>query len=145
MTTTPFLDRVFQFASTVALASWLAVLFLPNLVRSHLEWMALPVGTLCLVYLLTLSVGGRYDAPGTTPRGHFRTMRGVLKLFESPRAVLVGWVHFLAFDLMVGLWILSDSAALGIGHLWVLPCLVLTLMLGPIGLLSYFAVRLFLG
>jgi hypothetical protein len=145
MTSTVFLDRIFQFASVVALLSWLAVFLIPGWVLEHLAWMVLPVGLLCAVYLFTVVMGGRFDAPGTSPRGHFRSMKGVLGLFKSPRVVLAGWVHFLAFDLLVGLMILSDSASQGIGHLWILPSLLLTLMFGPIGLLSYLAVRLMLG
>ncbi len=144
MTSTVFLDRVFKFASAVALVSWLAIFFIPGWVLVHIVWMALPISLLCLLYLFTLILGNKFDAPGTAPRGHFRSMKGVLRLFESPRVVLVGWVHFLAFDLVVGLVILVDSAAQGIEHLWILPSLFLTLMFGPAGLLSYFAVRLFL-
>ena len=72
-------------------------------------------------------------------------MRGVLKLFQAPRAVLVGWVHFLAFDLMIGLFIVIDAADQGIAHGWTLPSLFLTLMLGPLGLLSYFLLRILMG
>ena len=138
---TPFLNLCFQLGSIIALLAWLAVFFLPGWVLAHLEWMVIPVGLLCVLYVYTLLLGGRFDAPGTAPRGHFRSMAGVLRLFQSPRAVLVGWIHFLAFDLMVGLFILYDAAGHGIGHLWILPCLFLTLMFGPAGLLSYILLR----
>jgi len=55
-----------------------------------------------------------------------------------------GWIHYLAFDLMVGLFIVTDAARLGIAHWWLLPALFLTLMFGPAGLLLYFATRYFL-
>jgi hypothetical protein len=55
----------------------------------------------------------------------------------------VGWVHFLAFDLAVALWIRSDAAAAGIAHGWLLPVYALTLMFGPAGLLLYLAIRVF--
>lgn len=144
MNSTPFLDRTFQIASTAALIGWLGLFFLPGQVLAHPQVMAAIVLLLCVIYLYTLILGRRHDEPGTGPKGHFRSMRGVLKLFQSPRAVLVGWVHFLAFDLMIGLFILYDATAQGIGHLWILPCLFLTLMFGPTGLLSYFILRLIL-
>lgn len=144
MKSTPFLNRTFQLASVTALLGWIALFLFPSWTLSNLNIMAGLVSFLCVIYLLTLVLGGRFDEPGTAPKGHFRSMRGVLKLFQSPRAVLVGWVHFLAFDLMVGLFILYDANAQGIGFVWIVPCLFLTLMLGPIGLLSYFALRLFM-
>ena len=55
--------------------------------------------------------------------------------------MLVGWVHYLVFDLFVGAWIVRDARRRGIHHGLVLPCLFFTLMLGPIGLLLYAGLR----
>jgi hypothetical protein len=66
----------------------------------------------------------------------------VLRLFSSPQVALVCWIHYLAFDLFVGAWIARDAARRGISHLAVVPCLVLTLMVGPAGLLLYLVLRL---
>jgi len=49
--------------------------------------------------------------------------------------LLAGWVHYLAFDLFIGSWEVEDAAANGIPHWLLLPCLFLTLMVGPVGLL----------
>lgn len=56
-------------------------------------------------------------------------------------ATLAAWVHILAFDLMVDLYIRNESALAGISHWLLLPCYVLTLMLGPLGLLAFLALR----
>jgi hypothetical protein len=53
----------------------------------------------------------------------------------------MGWVHYLAFDLFVGSWQLRDAKRLDIAHVQLIPCLLLTLLLGPIGLVCYFALR----
>ena len=58
-------------------------------------------------------------------------------------SLLAGWVHYLVFDLFVGSWEVSDARRLGIPHLFVVPCLILTFLLGPCGLLLYLAVRSF--
>jgi hypothetical protein len=55
--------------------------------------------------------------------------------------LLAGWVHYLAFDLFIGSWQVRDSQQRGIGHLFVIPCLVLTFLFGPAGLLCYLALR----
>lgn len=54
----------------------------------------------------------------------------------------VGLVHYLAFDLFIGSWQVRDAQAHGISHWFVIPCLILTFMLGPTGLLLYFVIRL---
>jgi hypothetical protein len=63
------------------------------------------------------------------------------RCFENHWLLLAGWVHYLAFDLFIGAWQVRDSKALGISHLLVLPCLVLTFLFGPVGLLLYFLIR----
>ena len=64
-----------------------------------------------------------------------------MELFTSPRAVLAGWVHYLAFDLMVGWFIVSNAAKHGLNRYLLIPCLLLTFIFGPMGLLLYLAVR----
>ena len=73
--------------------------------------------------------------------GGFDSLENVMKLFTNKWAALAGWLHFLAFDLFIGAWEVKDSREKGISHFLVIPCLVLTFMLGPIGLLLYFVVR----
>jgi hypothetical protein len=63
--------------------------------------------------------------------------------FAAPHLVLAGWIHYLIFDLFIGAWETRDAARRGIAHLWVIPCLLATLMAGPLGLLLYVVVRFF--
>ena len=65
----------------------------------------------------------------------------VARLFETREMLLAGWLHYLAFDLFVGLWIARDADAKGFSRLVQLPILFLTLMAGPIGLLIWLLVR----
>ena len=73
--------------------------------------------------------------------GDFNSLAGVRGLFQSDRLLLAGWIHYLAFDLFIGSWEVRDARRLGIPHLLVVPCLLCTLMAGPVGLALYFAVR----
>ena len=73
--------------------------------------------------------------------GGFGSLEQVARLFEDRWLLLAGWVHYLAFDLFVGAWEVRDAQRLALPHLAVLPCLVLTFFLGPVGLLAYFLVR----
>lgn len=62
---------------------------------------------------------------------------GVQHLFTMPEVALAGWLHYLAFDLWVGLWIARHADALGISRWLQAPVLFATFMFGPIGLLLY--------
>ena len=112
-------------------------------------------GTKAIVHsmLYPLLLGGVYIAGliGTMFMGmgaegaNFTTIAGVRQIFASDMGVVVGWAHYLVFDLFVGAWIVRDSTRRGINHLAIVPCLLFTFMLGPIGLLMYVALRKFTG
>ena len=73
--------------------------------------------------------------------GGFGSLAEVRKLFGRDELLLAGWVHYLAFDLFIGAWESRDSQRLEIPRLVMIPCYLMTFMLGPIGLLFYFAIR----
>jgi hypothetical protein len=73
--------------------------------------------------------------------GAFGSLAGIRSAFSIDGILLAGWIHYLAFDLFVGSWEVRDAQHVGLSHWLVLPCLFLTLMVGPVGLLVYFALR----
>lgn len=83
--------------------------------------------------------------PGAPAGANFATLDGVAALFSQRGALLAGWVHYLAFDLFIGSWEVEDAGRRGLAHWLVLPCLFLTLMAGPVGLLLYLVLASALG
>jgi len=65
----------------------------------------------------------------------------VRALLGSPLGATAAWAHFLAFDLFVGRWIYLDARQRGLSARAVSPILLQTLLLGPLGLLTYLVVR----
>jgi hypothetical protein len=118
---------------------WLLLVFAPRWKWSAriIAGVLIPL-LLGIVYLsLVVMYFGRSE-------GGFGSLAEVSKLFQNPYNLLAGWVHYLAFDLFIGSWEVRDAERLGINHFLVVPCLVLTFLLGPIGLLLYFALRFIL-
>ncbi len=76
----------------------------------------------------------------TSSGGDFSSLAGVMQLFQNPWGALIGWIHYLCFDLFVGRWIMNDAPD---GGYRLAPVLFLTLMLGPAGLLLYMSMRTF--
>jgi hypothetical protein len=74
-------------------------------------------------------------------KGSFSTLAAVAVLFSNRWLLLAGWIHYLAFDLFIGAWQVRDARAQAISHFLVIPCLLLTFLVGPVGLLLYFAIR----
>jgi len=132
----PSPETLFSFANLSVLPGWLLMVFAPRWrYAAPLVCAVLIPGLLALVYLVVISVswGGA--------EGGFSSLAEVQKLFGYPYLLVVGWIHYLAFDLFVGAWEVRDSGRLGIPHLLVVPCLLLTFLFGPVGLLVYLILR----
>ena len=79
---------------------------------------------------------------GETPvEGGFGMLAEVKALFSVDGLLLAGWIHYLAFDLFIGAWIVRDSQSHDMRHWLVIPCLFSTLMTGPFGLLIYLLLK----
>ena len=130
-------DTLFTICNNGVLPAWGLLVFAPRW-----EWTQRIVHAVWIPALLGVVYVGVFAlAPPPPEEGSFFTLEGVMTLFTQPESVLAGWVHYLAFDLFVGAWEVRDAQRRGIAHGWVVPCLGLTLMLGPSGLLAYFLVR----
>jgi Domain of unknown function (DUF4281) len=65
----------------------------------------------------------------------------LMALFASPGGTTIGWIHYLAFDLFVGLWVARNADRHGYPRLVQIPILFFVLMAGPFGLLLYLILR----
>lgn len=119
------------------LLAWLLLVFAPRWTWTdrlvHAGLVPLLFGSAYALILFTVDDG--------SPDGSFLTLDGVVAIFTSRQATAAGWIHYLIFDLFCGAWQVRDAHRLGIAHLAVVPCLILTLMLGPIGLFAYIVLR----
>ncbi len=134
-------DLIFTAANNGILIFWLLLIVAPRWrgTQSAVHSIAIPL-VLGLAYLGLFArvwIGGE-GAPGTS----YFTLAGVMALFDSPTGAVMGWIHYLVFDLFVGAWEVRDAARRGIPHWMVVPCLIVTLMAGPIGLALYLVLRI---
>ncbi len=129
------LSTLFHIVNGVAIAGWLALVFLPRHPWTRQGLTVAVVSLLAATYVgLLLWFLGDAD-------GNFGSLANVATLFSHPHVVLVGWIHYLAFDLFVGTWIVQDWAATGHPSWWMVPVLLATFWVGPVGLLTYLGIR----
>jgi len=100
---------------------------------------------LCLIYTVcfALFLSGGVD-PGKLPGAGepgFGSIAEVRALFMSDAGVVIGWTHYLAFDLFTGLWIARDADAKGFSRYLQIPFLAATFIAGPIGLFAWLVLR----
>jgi Domain of unknown function (DUF4281) len=133
------MERLFALSGVVVLPFWLLMIVLP-----HWRWTQRIVQSLlisavpaALYALLVVPRLGEVWPAVANPK-----LSEVAALLGSPAGATIAWVHFLAFDLLVGRWMYLDSLERQISAWLMAPMLFATLMLGPIGFLLYLTVRL---
>ena len=130
-------EQVFSIVNLVAVAAWILLVALPR--QRRVTDVVTGVIVPLLFALLYSAIVITTFSQGL--EGGFSTLAGVATLFSNPWALLAGWVHYLAFDLLIGTWEVRDSRDRGLPHLIVVPCLILTFLFGPAGWLLYMGVR----
>lgn len=133
---------VFNAVNLLAMIGWAALILLPRWPALLSAVLYLGVGLLCLVYasgligvlsgLITTTGGGGAD---------FTTIAGVRSIFASDAGVTIGWTHYLAFDLFVGIWIARDADAKRVSRFIQAPILLATFVAGPLGLSVWLLAR----
>ena len=140
-------DTIFNLANLLALVMWSILIALPRKPFLMAAVLYCGIGLLCLTYvaLLVGLVSGLLDpvreaGAGAADFTDF-SLAGIADLFRSRGGVAIGWVHYLAFDLFVGLWIARDADAKGFSRWVQAPILFATFMAGPLGLFVWLIVR----
>lgn len=130
-------DLIFSICSSIAMVGWLLLIIVSQFwykIDSFI--IGIIVTVFAIVYTWLIFANFHFS-----DIEKFNTLDGVMSLFSNKTIVTAGWIHYLAFDLMTGLWIKKNSEKHFISHWLVIPCLLLTFMFGPIGLLIYLLLR----
>lgn len=130
-------EALFVAANVATLGPWLLLLLAPRAAVTR-RLAHSPVPALALVPLYVACIF--FDPRGPTG-GSFWSVAGIQAIFASPRTAVGCWIHYLLFDLFVGAWIARDARRLGLPHLAVVPCLLVTLFFGPVGYAVWLVVR----
>jgi hypothetical protein len=131
----------------IVMISWALLIFAPR-------WKWTPTLTLIPIFYFSIVYAASFvsllffpasDDGEKAPEIDMTTFEGVVALFQDPNMVFVGWIHYCAFDPLVGRMIVFDSVERGASTLFhivaMVPCVVLTLFVGPTGWLLYMILR----
>jgi hypothetical protein len=132
------MSLLFDLAFYVATPFWVLMILAPTW-----SWTARIVGTPWIV-LPVLVVWGIAAAPIAGPLWAVVTspsLTGFTDLLAEPAAVTAVWAQIIAWDLFIGRWMYLDSRERRVHPLVMGPLLVLTVLLSPIGLPLYLALR----
>lgn len=130
-------ELLFSLAGVLAMTGWVALLASPLIplwsdrIAGFIIPLLLSVGYVVLIVIFP-----------STQDGGFGSLAEIIALFSYPSAMLAGWIHFLAFDLLIGAWICRTARRDGVRFWLVVLCLPLTFLFGPVGFLAFSFLRL---
>ena len=131
-------EAVFKLANALVLPQWILMIFAPRwfVTKWLMNAYLIPV-CMAILYLIYIFGNGMPDF------GAFGSLPGVKALFANGEdtIMLAGWVHYLAFDLVAGTFIVRDSQEKSIPHAFIVLPLFCCFMLGPVGFLLYWLIR----
>lgn len=129
--------NIFSIANLIVMPMWILMICLPKwkLTKWLIDFKVIPI-LLSVVYVFYLiqsfMVSGLMD---------FGSLASVMEIFTEENAALAGWVHYLAFDLLIGMWMITQNRGVGIHQLLMAPCLFLAFMFGPAGFLLFISMK----
>jgi Domain of unknown function (DUF4281) len=142
-------EAIFGYANLYAMLCWAVLAFAPKREQLIAPLFYAGVGLLAASYAVFIVglLGGLIDGGTGSSEASpdFTTLPGVQALFDTQGGATIGWIHYLAFDLFVGVWAARNADRRGINRIVQLPILFFILMAGPLGLTLYLILRQFIG
>ena len=129
-------DVVYSIVNTIALVAWIALSVAPYNARVQQGALGGVVVMLAALYAV-LFIGSFNGAM----MKELATLDGLMGLFSNKQAVVLGWTHYLAFDLVAGIYIVRNAQTHEVSSREIIPFLWLTFMAGPLGWLTYVIFR----
>ena len=138
------IEMIYLWLNLGVLPLWFALIFFPQSQLSKVFVTSIfPIFILSLTYtyLLYMSFIGGYDF-----LQNFKLYLGLGEisiLFENQYFLILFWVQFLAINLFCGGWIVNDSQMFGMNKFLISISLIVTYLIGPIGIVIYWLIRIF--
>ena len=137
-------EMIYLWLNLGVLPLWITLIFFPySKITKIFTTSIIPIFILSLtyIYLLYISYHDGYNF-----LQNFKLYLGldeVLNLFENQSFLILFWIHFLSINLFCGGWVIKDSQLYNINKILVSLTLIIIYLIGPIGLIIYWVIRIF--
>ena len=138
------IETLYIWVNLGVLPFWLILVFFPTSnLSKYFVTSIFPIILLSGSYVFALykSYLGSYDFLSNFEL--YLSISNLSNLFTSDLFLMMFWIHFVSINLFVGGWIVRDSQRLLIGKILVAVPLVITYLIGPLGIFIYWLIRIF--
>ena len=123
---------------------WILIIFFPQShLCKYLTTSIFPIFLLSAAYIFILYKAylGSFDFANNFSL--YLGLSSVSELFRDDYYLLMFWTHFVAVNLFIGGWILKDAQKLYVNKILLAFPLIITYLIGPIGIFIYWVIRIF--
>ena len=138
------IEIVYFWVNLGVLPFWLILIFFPQSnLRKYFVTSIFPILILsgAYIFLLYKAYLNSYDFIGNFEL--YLNISNLLNLFSSEYFLILFWVHFVSINLFLGGWLVNDSQKFSINKTLMAFPLVITYLIGPIGIFIYWLLRIF--
>mgnify|MGYP001218446445 FL=1 len=123
---------------------WLILIFFPqsNLSR-YFVTSIFPILLLSIAYIFMIYKSYLSSYEFLTNFDLYLNISNLSNLFSNETFLILFWIHFISINLFTGGWIVKDSQKFGINKIILFLPLIITYLIGPLGLLIYWLIRIF--
>ena len=137
-------ETLFYWINLGVLPFWLILIFFPqSAICRYFVTSIFPIFILAGAYTFMLykSYLNSYDFISNF--NLYLSLGNILDLFSNETFLIMFWIHFISINLFTGSWIVNDSQKLSINKILLALPLIITYLIGPLGLLIYWLIRIF--
>ena len=138
------IEILYYWVNFGVLPFWLVLIFFPqsNLCR-YFATSIFPIFLLsgAYIFLLYKSYLNSYDFSANFEL--YLNFSNLSTLFLNDLFLMMFWIHFVSINLFIGGWIVKDSQKFSINKILVGIPLIITYLIGPLGIFFYWLIRIF--
>ena len=138
------IEMLYYWVNLGVLPFWLILIFFPqSYICRYLVTSIFPIFVLggAYVFMLYKSYIGSYDFDGNFDL--YFGIDNISDLFSDKTFLMMFWIHFISINLFTGGWIVKDSQKLAINKIIIIFPLLITYLIGPLGIFIYWLIRIF--
>ena len=138
------IEMLYYWVNLGVLPFWLILIFFPQShICKYLVTSIFPIFLLggAYIFMLYKSYIGSYDFDGNFDL--YLGIDNISDLFSDKTFLIMFWIHFISINLFAGGWIVRDSQKLAINKIVIIFPLLITYLIGPIGIFIYWLIRIF--
>ena len=138
------IDMLYYWVNFGVLPFWLILIFFPqSQICRYFVTSIFPILVLggAYIFIFYKSYINSFDF-----YGNFQLYLGINNLsdlFSDKTFLMMFWIHFISINLFTGGWIVRDSQKLDINKILIIVPLIITYLIGPLGLFIYWLIRIF--